>query len=92
MPRALKLVDPNAPVHSASIDDNWLWFWREYPRKKSKGDAYRAWQQTATIRPDIEAVISAIDRNLSTGHWRESEPQYIPLPATWLRAWGWEDE
>lgn len=87
MPRALKLVDTNSkPL--ADFD----WFWENYPRKKSKGDAFKAWQQTAAIRPDTEEILAAIERNFSTGAWRESDPQWIPYPATWLRSWGWADE
>lgn len=87
--RALKLVRPDPSGAPATDFD---WFWSEYPRKKSKGDAFRAWQATEARRPEIEEVIAAIDRNLSNGTWRESEPQFIPYAATWLRAWGWEDE
>lgn len=63
-----------------------------YPRKKSWGDAQKAWVQTAKVRPPIEKILATIERNLSTGAWRMDEPQYIPYPATWLRAWGWDDE
>jgi hypothetical protein len=87
MPRTLKLVDAD----SKPLED-FDWFWSEYPRKKSKGDAFKAWQQTASIRPHTEEIIAAIDRNLSTGHWDESKLQYVPYAATWLRAWGWADE
>ena len=87
MSRKLHLVGPDQqPL--ADFD----WFWAEYPRKKSKGDAFRAWQQTASIRPHTEELIAAIERNLSTGAWQENEPHFIPYPATWLRAWGWADE
>lgn len=79
MPRALKLVDPLSGKALSDFD----WFWEEYPRKRSKGDAYKAWLSTATVRPDIEAIIAMIDKKLSTGEWRENESQYIPYPGTW---------
>jgi len=87
MSRALKLVGKD----QKPLED-FEWAWENFPRKKSKGDAFKAWQQTAAIRPETEEIIAAIDRNLSNGTWRENEPQYIPYFATWLRAWGWADE
>ena len=87
MPRQLKLVDA-AQKPLADFD----WAWENYPRKKSKGDAYKAWQQTAAARPDTEEVIAAIERNLNDGTWNENDAQHIPYMATWLRAWGWADE
>lgn len=87
--RQLKIVDTSK---KSQEEADWLWFWENYPRKKSKGDAFKAWQQTVAIRPDTEELIAAIERNLASGTWRESEPQFVPYPGTWLRAWGWNDE
>jgi len=83
-------------LHLVGLDQQPLadfdWFWAEYPRKKSKGDAFKAWQQTAAIRPHTEEIIAAIERNLTDGTWREHEPQFIPYPAHWIRNHGWDDE
>ena len=88
MPRALKLVDTASGKALSDFD----WFWAEYPRKRNKGDAHKAWLSTASVRPDIEQLIAMIDKKLSTGEWREDSPQYIPYPGTALRAWFWADE
>jgi hypothetical protein len=66
MARTLKLVG-----HDQKPLEDFDWFWAEYPRKKSKGDAFKAWQQTTAIRPDTEELIAAIERNLASGRWRE---------------------
>lgn len=68
------------------------WFWSEYPRKKSKGDAFKAWKQTESIRPPIEEIIGAIESQLRGHDWQKDGGAFIPYPSSWLRAWGWADE
>lgn len=66
-------------------------FWSEYPKKRSKGDAYKAWRATKERRPDIEKIVKAVKVLRASDDWRRDGGQYIPYPGTWLRAWGWED-
>lgn len=74
---------------TAKLNDFEL-FWEFYPRRQKKGDAYKAWLQTENIRPCIEEIISAIQEQQRSVQWQNS--QFIPLPASWLRAWQWSDE
>ena len=67
-------------------------FWEVYPKKKSKGQAEKAWN---AIKPDEQLVaimIATIERAKKTADWQKDGGQFIPYPATWLRAKGWEDE
>ena len=67
-------------------------FWAAYPKKVSKGDARKAWKQ---IQPDSELLtkmLTALGRAKTCQSWMKDGGQYIPYPATWLRAEGWEDE
>lgn len=72
-------------------------FWRAYPRKQSKGDARKAWGQTAAIRPPLPDLLAAIERGKSSAQWHKSDHEgnvgaFIPMPATWLRGERWDDE
>lgn len=67
-------------------------FWETYPKKKNKGDAMRAWLQTERERPGIEELLGAVEAACKTHAWTRDGGQFIPYPATWLRAWGWADE
>ena len=67
-------------------------FWSAYPRKHKKGDAYKAWGQVRHHRPPVEEIIRVVGLMKQTDQWREDSGRYVPLPATWLRAWGWCDE
>lgn len=67
-------------------------FWAIYPKKRSKQDAWKAWQR---IKPDndlTERIIEAVKALSKTRDWQKENGQFIPYPATWLNAGGWEDE
>ena len=68
------------------------WFWSEYPKKKARLDALKAWKATADIRPDTEILIAAIDRQIKSEDWQRAGGQFIPYPATWLNGARWDDE
>jgi hypothetical protein len=66
-------------------------FWSAYPRKRSKGDALKAWQ---VLRPDaalLARMLDAIEVSRKSEDWREERGKYVPYPASWLRAAGWLD-
>jgi len=69
-------------------------FWKAYPRKKSKGQAEKAW---AKIKPKpneqlLASMIATIEQAKKSEDWLKEGGQFIPYPATWLNAKGWEDE
>lgn len=67
-------------------------FYKAYPKHKSRGDAEKAWK---SIKPD-DALLAKIMKALETAkkdpNWQKEKGQYVPYPASWLRAKGWEDE
>ena len=67
-------------------------FWKVYPKKRSKGSAEKAWKK---IKPDKELherILSAVRDNIARNHsWQKDNGQFIPYPASWLNAKGWED-
>lgn len=81
------LADP--VFHSVQIETEFTEWWQMVPRKIGKGDALKAYR--AARRKVPQQVIFD-----GTVQWvRESkhkELEYIPYPATWLRAERWDDE
>ncbi len=67
-------------------------FWSAYPRKKSKGQALKAWKKIKPSEQLLETMLSAIERAKTSADWVKDGGQYIQYPATWLNAQGWEDE
>lgn len=67
-------------------------FWNAYPRKKSKGRAEKAW---GTMKPNEQLqarILDALKQAKTSVDWTKEDGRYIPHPATWLNAKGWEDE
>ena len=81
-------------VKESILDTNTLFstFWDAYPKKKSKGQAERAF---AKLNPDddlLATMLVALKQAKKSEDWLKEEGKYIPYPATWLNAKGWEDE
>lgn len=67
-------------------------FWAMYPKKRSKGQAEKAWIK---INPDEElfrAIMRGLELAKGSVDWAKDNGQFIPYPSTWLNAKGWEDE
>lgn len=64
-------------------------FWSNYPRKVAKLEAVKAWKQM-TREYSPEEIVAGLQRNLPSLESREK--QFIPHPASWLRAGRWMDE
>jgi hypothetical protein len=67
-------------------------FWQKYPKKVAKADARKAWEQTKNVRPNLAAILKAIELACKTEQWMRGNGQFIPYPATWIRGERWEDE
>ena len=65
-------------------------FWGAYPRKVAKKKAFKAWNG-AKDKPDVQAIIKAVETHKASEQWRKDGGQFIPHPATWLNAGQWED-
>jgi len=77
-----------APVGACGFEK----FWTLYPKKKAKGDAERAWNAIKPTEPLQAQIAAALEQAKTSADWRKEAGRYIPHPATWLRAKGWEDE
>ncbi len=76
------------PVRASGFET----FWKAYPRKRSKGEAEKAWKK---LHPDadlLRAILAAIERANRSKDWQKDDGAFIPYPASWLNAKGWEDE
>jgi hypothetical protein len=72
--------------------DDFTAFWKAYPRKIDKGEAFKAWQKIQRPRPDIQAITASIAALKASRQWQEKNGRFIPHPSTWLNRRGWESE
>lgn len=67
-------------------------FWAAYPKRRKKGDARKAWNK---LQPDtvlVQRILDALTWQRLRPDWLKAGGQYVPLPASWLRAECWDDE
>ena len=84
--------EPEQKDSQTTLMERFEVFYKAYPKHKSRGDAEKAWK---SIKPD-DALLAKIMKALETAkkdpNWQKEKGQYVPYPASWLRAKGWEDE
>lgn len=64
-------------------------FWSEYPSRKSKAAALKAW---AKLRPDADllaTILAGLDASKQSEQWRRG---IVPHAASWLNGARWTDE
>lgn len=66
-------------------------FWEAYPKKLDRIKAQRAWNATASIRPPLSTLLSALDTLTQSRDWNKDEGQWIPYASSWLRGRRWEE-
>ena len=70
---------------------DFLEWYAMYPRKKAKGDALKAYRAARKEIGHLELMEKTRKYVRYVEQW-QMEQQFIPYPATWLRASRWEDE
>lgn len=85
------LTKPKTPP-TPPLGDGFDRFWEKYPKKKSKGQAERAWKKLKPGEPLQDRILDAIERAKTSDQWCRDQGKFIPYPATWLNGKRWEDE
>ena len=91
--KEVRKKEPKTLAHSApqngSGSSEFIAFWAMYPRKKSKGQAAKAFT-AARKKATTEEIMAGLEQQLPDLKSRES--QFVPYPATWLNGEQWADE
>ena len=80
---------PAKPQRTSDELPEFLSFWEAYPRKESKPQAERAFRKAMKLTT-LSEILKAIERFREV--WKQSDPRYTPLPASWLNGHRWNDE
>jgi hypothetical protein len=74
------------------LKESFLLFWENYPKKKAKADAEKAFLKLSPDQETMNRILSAIEQQKESADWKKDGGQFIPYPATWIRARRWEDQ
>ncbi len=77
---------------SENIQQRFERFYKAYPKKKSRGNALKWFQTHKPPSELVDTMIESLNQQKSTLDWQKENGRYIPYPATWLNARGWENE
>lgn len=87
-----RIKDKGVKDIRVSQSDSFEIFYSLYPKKKSKGDALRAWLKLKPSPELTQVIFKAVEEQKQWREWQKDGGQYIPYPATWLNKMKWEDE
>lgn len=65
------------------------YWWKQYPRKVAKGNARKAFEK-ALKNASADEIIQGLMSQLT--YYSSLDSQFIPHPATWLNGERWSDE
>lgn len=71
---------------SSEYSDEFITFWKEYPKKVGKDKANQLWKK---LHPPIKEVLTALSWQRSSKTWQDG---YVPNPETYLNQGRWKDE
>lgn len=66
-------------------------FWKVYPKKANKKDAFKAFKGIKDIEKVLPDIITDVEEKKQTKDWQKMNGQYIPYPASYLRGERWKD-
>ena len=74
----------------SAVEDAFDEFWKAYPKKVGKKDAFRAFQKVpAAERP---LLVPAVEMQKQSRQWQAEGGRFIPNPSTWINQGRWLDE
>lgn len=71
----------------SEYSDDFETWWKSYPRRQAKGDAWKAWKSLSRVLPSVDILV---DASIAYGK-TITDPQFLKMPGPWLRARRWED-
>lgn len=80
----------NNKINKIIYSDEFLEFYKKYPRKVGKLGAWKKWE-VATKQVDGKIIIKAVQDQINAKMF-DPNPKYIKHPQVWLNQGCWEDE
>jgi hypothetical protein len=95
------ITEPNTVITKGKVkvkvknpkdySEEFLAFWELYPNKKSKAEAFKAWQKHGCSKLNGQIAV-ALAWQGKTDDWTKENGKYVPMASTYLNKKRWEDE
>ena len=89
---AKKRVQTKNSIQDETITERFERFYNAYPKKKSKGKALNWFETHKPESSLVDKMLESLEKQKLTINWQKQNGRYIPYPASWLNARGWENE
>lgn len=66
-------------------------FWKVYPKKVNKKDAFKAFKSIKNIEQLLPDIIADVEMKKNTNDWQRENGRFIPYPGSYLRGERWND-
>lgn len=76
----------------AQLKESFEIFYANYPKKKARDDAERAFTKLNPDKDLQDKILKAVRQAKTSKDWLKDDGEYIPHPATYLNKRRWEDE
>lgn len=84
-------VSTDSETDSPELQEGWLEFWAEYPRKDSKARAFDLWKRHR-LHAHREVVMNHLRSVKNTEQWTRDGGKFVPHAATYLSQKRYLDE
>lgn len=82
----------DTPAGESEYSPEFLLFWKAYPKKTGKGEAYRSWNKLKPSKEKAERIVVSVKAHAQSKDWFKEDGKYVPLPATFLNQRRYDDE
>lgn len=88
----IKGMKGKKPKPSRETDPAFLSFYSAYPKKRNKPSALKVWAELSPSKDKAAEIMCGLQRAKTSAEWVRDNGRYIPQPANWLKAEGWQDD
>lgn len=89
--KTIKIMRKNN-LRDLSQNDYFEKFWKDYPKKRDKANAKKAFVKLNVNEALFDKIINALKIDIKSDQWFEENGKFIPYPSTWLHSKRWEDD
>ena len=85
------LCEPVISAETARISELFEQFWKLYPKKNKKQNAFREFKKIKDIESLMPIILADVERKRQSRDWTKDNGQYIPDPERYIKNERWND-